>query len=209
MVSVTQLDWRVVGAVKHIPVVDGISRDQTQMSVVKPFPKHNRLVHGVRLQPLLGAQVEYLQRGTIGPQGDDELFCVHDGIVGTHVLSGDLIVVLQINDGHRVPARGGFSNTDKPIRLQRRRLEVKRRLRDPERRQLRDFREINWYIVCHFASSWAQPYRYPKPCVQSKLTQFVSLFFGDIANGNPRINPTALLYTRSSVSSIMLPFNPQ
>lgn len=97
-VAVGDLDRSQLVLIENIPVVHGSVCDEAQRVLADPLPEDDILVHGCRLQLLLVVQVEDLDCPLLGLEGDDVEVPVHDSTIGLDRPSGDIIVVLQVDD---------------------------------------------------------------------------------------------------------------
>ncbi|KAH3667458.1 hypothetical protein OGAPHI_003107 [Ogataea philodendri] len=151
-VSCSQEDRSVFRAVEHVPGERGRSCDQTDGGLVQPAPEYHRLTHNVGLESLLGGEVENLESCTVCPQCNDVLRRVHDDGVGSHRLSGDLVVVFQVDNGDRVARIRGFPTANIVVRLQSCGHKVEGLRGNAQRGQLTNVNKINWRVFCHSPS---------------------------------------------------------
>ena len=120
-VSIKDLDRSRLSCVKDVPVEDRVVRHQAKMVLAIPFPEQNVLAHGGRLESLTLIQIEDLQRSLLGLEGDDQLVPVHDGAVSLDRSTGDIIVVVEVDDddlwlGVIIEP---LTNADESVRFQR------------------------------------------------------------------------------------------
>lgn len=112
---------RRVAAIEDIPMVYGLGADKRQRSLADPPPELNVLGVGVRLQPLLGIEIEELERPTLRLKSNNGLRQMHDGAVSANRPPDDIIRVLEVDDDG-LGGRVGFAllpNADILVRLER------------------------------------------------------------------------------------------
>ena len=119
--SIKDLDRSRLRRVNDVPVVDRVVRDQTKIVLAEPFPEQDLLAHGGRLESLALLQIEDLQCPLLRLEGDDHLAPVHDGAVSLDRSTGEIVVVLEVDDddlwlGVIVDP---LTNTDETVRFQR------------------------------------------------------------------------------------------
>lgn len=95
--SVKNLDRGGLRGVQNIPVINARVRHEAESSFTDPFPKHNVLIHGMRLQLPFRIQVENLQCA-LGLEGYDVLGPVHDGAVGLDGSPRNAVAIVEIDN---------------------------------------------------------------------------------------------------------------
>jgi hypothetical protein len=92
-------DFDRVFCSSEAPVVNGGSGDHGKSRIIGPLPKDNRFGHFVRLEFLLGIEIENLDTGS-GSESDNVLGWRHDGSFSCDGSAGDLSTVFEIYHGN-------------------------------------------------------------------------------------------------------------